>query len=161
MKWMVANVVGKKYSEVDRAYLAGFVDADGAVMAHIEPHQEKKFKFRIRLELKITQKNNKVLLYFCQKYNCGSVIKNRSVYDWRIRDQKDVAWLLHFLKPYSRSKQKQIEKALIIVESEIKSKADLLRMARLADALSRFNVRSTNRRKNYTAKIQEYFSRND
>jgi hypothetical protein len=161
MKWMVANVVGKKYSEVDRAYLAGFVDADGAIMAYIEPHQEKKFKFRVRLELKITQKNNATLLYFYQKYNCGNVVKNRSVYDWRVRSQKDVAWLLHFLKPYSRSKQRQIEKALMIVENKIKSKTDLLRMARLADTLSRFNVRSTNRRKNYTAKIQEYFSCND
>ena len=30
---------------------------------------------------------------------------------------------------------------------------DLIRMARLADALSRFNVRSKNRRKNYASMI--------
>lgn len=153
--------MGKEYSEVDRAYLAGFIDADGAIMACIEPHREKKFRFRVRLELKITQKNKKIPSYFCKKYKKGGVIKSRSVYEWRIRDQKDVAFLLNLIEPYSLSKKEQIKKAIMIFESKINSKNDLLRIARLADALSGFNVRSANRRKNFTAKIQEYFSRND
>ena len=45
----MVNTVGKGCSEVDRAYLAGFLDADGAIMAIIEKHQEKKFDFRIRI----------------------------------------------------------------------------------------------------------------
>ena len=40
----MANAVGKEYSEAKRAYLAGFLDADGAIMATIERHQEKKFR---------------------------------------------------------------------------------------------------------------------
>jgi hypothetical protein len=34
--------VGKKYSKVDCAYLAGLIDGDGAIMAIIEPHNVKK-----------------------------------------------------------------------------------------------------------------------
>ena len=42
---MRANAVGKECAEVDRAYLAGLIDGDGAIMAIIEPHSEKKFRF--------------------------------------------------------------------------------------------------------------------
>ena len=48
--------MGRILSEADRAYLAGLIDADGAIMASIEKHREKKFGFRVRVTLKITQK---------------------------------------------------------------------------------------------------------
>lgn len=161
LKWMVVNAVGKKYSEADRAYLAGFIDADGAIMAYIEPHREKKFKFRIRLEIKVTQKEQATLAHLCEEYGKGVIVKNRSTYDWRIRTRSDVVSLLHLIHPYSVAKQRQVNIALQIAEGEINSKEDLLRIAKLADTLARFNVRSANRRKNHTSKIQEYFSRND
>jgi len=158
---MEANVVGKEYSEVDRAYVAGFVDADGAVMAHIEPHHEKRFKFRIRLEFKITQRDRHVLDYFHKKFQTGHVVQNRSAFDWRTRAQDDVVRMLELIRPYSVVKRKQIDIALTIAKSKINSKQDLLRVAKLADTLSKFNVRSANRRRNYAIKIQEYFSCND
>jgi len=46
---MRANAVGKKCSEVEKAYIAGFLDADGAIMAFIEPHREKRFGFCVRV----------------------------------------------------------------------------------------------------------------
>ena len=60
---MRANSVGKSYSEVDLAYVAGLIDGDGAVMACIEPHNEKKFRFRVRVVLKVTQKYKKDLVF--------------------------------------------------------------------------------------------------
>ena len=39
---MKVHPVGKRLSEVERAYIAGFLDADGAIMASIERHPEKK-----------------------------------------------------------------------------------------------------------------------
>lgn len=50
--------MGKKCSEVERAYLAGFLGADGVIMALIEKHSEKHFKFRVRVRVvvKITQR---------------------------------------------------------------------------------------------------------
>ena len=54
---------------------------------------------------------------------------------------------------YSQGKQKQIILALEILQSSITSKADLVRIARLADTLSSYNVRSFGRRKNYASKI--------
>lgn len=50
--------VGKGCSEVDRAYIAGLFDCDGAIMASIESHKEKKYGFRVRVILKLTQKKS-------------------------------------------------------------------------------------------------------
>jgi len=47
-------------TDVERAYLAGFFDADGAIMASIERHAEKRYGFRVRLLIKIAQKNRDI-----------------------------------------------------------------------------------------------------
>ena len=158
---MKASAVGKRCSVAERAYCAGLIDGDGAIMALIEPHSEKKFRFRVRIELKITQKNARDLVFLCKLLGCGSVRQNRTTSDWLTRDQKEVARILELIRPYSKMKLKQIQYALEIVRTPIKERSDLMRVARLADALSKFNVRSKKRRKNYAAKVQEHFSSND
>jgi len=155
------NTVGKDAFEVDRAYTAGFLDADGSIMATIERHSEKRFGFRIRVAVKVTQKEEHTLEWFLKRYKIGSIRSNRTTYDWLVRDQGDVLHFLQAIAPYVKSKRKQLQYALQVLEMNINSQEDLVEAARLADALSRFNVRSKNRRKNYVAMIEEAFSRND
>ncbi len=159
---MNASAVGKKYSEATRAYLAGLIDGDGAIMATIEPHHEKKFHFRIRIELKITQKEKKYLEFIPKILKCGSIrTSKKAVSDWITRDQQEISKILLLIQPYSKMKQQQIKIALKIIDISIKKRQDLMRVAHLADALSRFNVRSKNRRKNHASMIDDYFSPND
>ena len=159
---MNASAVGKKCSVAERAYLAGLIDGDGAIMAIIEPHSEKKFRFRVRIELKITQKDRKYMEFIPKTFGCGSIrTSKKAVSDWITRDQKEIARILSLIKPYSRMKQQQIIIAMKIIDTSVRKRHDLLRVARLADSLSRFNVRSKNRRKNYVSMIEEYFSPND
>ena len=150
---MKVNAVGKMNSEVDQAYLAGLIDGDGAIMATIEKHSEKKFGYRVRVEIKITQKESRVLYLLAKKFNIGRVSVNRTTFDWVIRDQRHTHLILEHISKYSLAKQKQIKLALKILDSKINTKADLIRIARLADTLSRFNVRSKDRRKNYASMI--------
>jgi len=158
---MKVNVVGKNYSEAERAYLAGFIDADGAIMATIEHHKEKRFRFRVRVILKITQCNKSSLDWFIQTFKVGAIRKNRTAYDWLIRNQKDVNYLLNLIEPFSKTKARQVDIAKTILAKSVNKKEDLLKIARSADALSKFNVRSKGRRKNHATMIQEYFSCND
>lgn len=158
---MRANSVGKMCSEVDLAYVAGLVDGDGAIMACIEPHNEKKFRFRVRVILKVTQKHKKDLVFLTKLFGCGGVRQNRTTFDWILRDQKSLAITLSNLLPYSRSKTRQIKLALKILSMKIESQKDLVQVAKTADTLSRFNVRSNNRRKNHVTMIQEHISSND
>ena len=163
---MRANAVGKSCSEVERAYIAGFLDADGAIMAVIERHREKRFGFRIRVALKVTQHDRKILDWIQRKLQVGIVRANRlgdtrQTFDLHIRDRGDAQQVLTMLFPHLRVKRRQAEIALRILDYKIESEKGLIRIARLADALSRFNVRSKNRRKNFVSKIQEHLSPND
>jgi len=158
---MKVNTVGKKFSEVERAYIAGFLDGDGCIMATIEKHSEKKFGFRVRVTLKISQSDRKIIDWFYSKSGVGYVQKNRTTHDWIVRDQSVVREIIQLLLPYLKVKKQQAQNAIIILNSKIISQQDLLRIARLADALSRLNTRSKGRRKNFAAMIQEDFSRND
>jgi hypothetical protein len=147
--------VGKPLSEVERAYLAGFLDGDGAIMALIERHAEKRFGFRIRLEVKATQYHERDVVWLPEQTGVGYIRRNLRTYEWIVRDQQAVAWLLKMIGPYTRCKQNQVALATEILQHPIVSRDDLIQVAQLADALSKFNVRSKNRRKNHAAMIEE------
>src|SRR3989344_752702 len=132
---MKANAVGKKCTEVERAYIAGFLDADGAIMAVIEPHTGKQHGFRVRLSLKVTQHDRKILDWIRRKIKVGIVRANRpgthlQTFDLHIRDQAHVASMLELLKPYLRVKRTQAQIALRILVSTRTTKKEILDVAR-------------------------------
>ena len=152
---MAVNAVGKEFFEAMYAYLAGFLDADGAIMATIEKHKEMKFGFRVRVVVKITQKNREILDWFCQTFKVGKVYRNRTTYDWMIKDKSEIRKILEDAKPYLRVKKIQAEKVLKIIDMVIDTKERLYEMAEIADSLSKFNVRSEKRRLNTAAMVKE------
>ena len=151
----------KMLSEVQRAYIAGLIDADGAIMALIERHPQKRFKFRVRVEMKLTQKQTPILRWLKSKLALGSIKKNRTTFDWLTRDQQEIQSLLTSLLPFLKVKRRQAEIALRIIATSVNSKKDLLKVARLADALSINNPRSRNRRKNFAAMVEDSIYPND
>lgn len=94
------NAEINQLSAVDCAYIAGFFDADGAIMACIEKHSEKKFGFRIRLTIKITQKSKNLLEEIQKQIGLGYVRANRAVYEYDIKDQQDVGAFIDLIYPY-------------------------------------------------------------
>jgi hypothetical protein len=155
MSFLEVNTVGKPLSEVERAYLAGLLDGDGAIMALIERHREKRFGFRVRVEANATQSHKCDVAWLPEKTGVGYIRRNLRTYQWVVRDQLAVRWLLEMIAPYTRCKQNQVALAFQILDHPIASREDLIQVARLADALSKFNVRSRLRRKNHAAMIEE------
>ena len=156
------NPVRKIFSEVNKAYISGLLDGDGAIMACIEKHAEKKFGFRIRICIKISQNNLKILNWCKIKTGIGNVrfVKNNE-YEWITRNQEDAKFLLELFIPYLKIKNKQAKLAQKILNTETKTIKNLLKNAKLADALSKLNVRSQGRRKNFMTMIQDSISPND
>lgn len=152
----------KILSEVNKAYISGLIDGDGAIMACIERHAEKKFGFRIRIYIKITQNNDKILNWCKFVTGMGNIrnVRNKE-HEWLVRTQEDANLLLEFLIPYLRVKKKQAKLARKILNTKIKSAKKLLKIAELADSLSKLNVRSQGRRKNFAIMIQKSISPND
>jgi len=157
-----ANPVRKIFSEVNKAYISGLLDGDGAIMACIEKHAEKKFGFRIRIYIKISQNNEKILNWCKFVTGMGNVrnVKGKE-YEWRIRDQIDARLLLDWLILYLRIKKRQAVLATRILDTKIENAKQLLKIAKLADTLSALNVRSEGRRKNVATMIQDSISPND
>ena len=158
----MANPMRKIISEVNKAYIAGLLDGDGAIMACIEKHAEKKFGFRVRIYIKISQNNEKILNWCKYITGAGNVrhVKGDE-FEWRTRNQIDAGLLLDWLAPYLRIKKRQAILAKRILAVKIENAKQLLKTAKLADALSVLNVRSQGRRKNMMTMIQETISPND
>jgi len=153
--------VGKTIPEVQKAYLAGFIDGDGAIMALIERHPAKRFGFRVRVWVKTTQLRQQDVAWLREEFGFGQVHASRECWEWLVKDQTAVGWLLGAIAPYARAKARQIELAQEILHHRIISIEDLQQVAEMADALAALNVRSRGRRQNTAAMIQGFVSRND
>ncbi|MDP3244837.1 MAG: LAGLIDADG family homing endonuclease, partial [bacterium] len=151
----------KILSKIDRAYLAGLIDGDGAIMACIEKHKEKKFGFRVRIAIKISQNNDAVLKWSKRTIGFGHIRHNRTQYEWYSLDQLAIEKFLKLMVNYLKVKQKQAKLAIKIIRTKILTISNLIKVAKMADQLSKFNVRSAGRRKNFARMIEESISPND
>lgn len=135
------------YSMTDRAYLAGFFDGDGAIMAIIERTAEKRFGYRIRLQAKITQKGREILDELQNLFGIGRVKVFRAAHEWYIKDRQAVLFLIDLIIPYSRVKYNQLllAKQIAVKLEHVNTKEDLGEIVRLAYSLSSYNVRSKRR----------------
>ena len=160
------NTVDKKYSEVFLSWLAGFFEGDGSIICYVDKARGYKFKFRIRIIIKLSQKSNKVLDEIKKDLELGNINLNRkknnklNYFDLIIANQDEVLLFINLIKPYVRFKQNQLEIAKIILSKRklISSEKDLLLLAKLADSLSILNIRTNNDGNKYTTMIKEYFN---
>jgi hypothetical protein len=99
------NTVDKKYSEVFLAWLSGFFEGDGTILCYVDKAKGYKFKFRIRVIIKLSQKSNNVLNDIRKDLELGNVILNRrkdsklNYFDLVINNQEDVLLFINLIKP--------------------------------------------------------------
>ena len=133
------------------AYIAGFLDGDGAISALIEKHSEKKYGFRVRVSLDFYQheSNVEVLNYIRDFFGEGSLRKSiNRTQKLSIRNQETLKRILPGLYKFSVIKKKQIAMAIKILNSVTKSRKGLISLAQRADSLAALNIRSKGIRKN-------------
>ena len=73
-----------------------------------------------------------------------------------IKGKAEIRYLLESVKPFLRVKKVQAESVLTIIDKVIENYEDLCEMAKIADSLSKLNVRSEGRRLNNAAMVKEY-----
>src|ERR1700716_3316267 len=74
----MVHPVGKTIPEVQKAYLAGFIDGDGAIMALLERHPAKRFGFRVRIWVKATQLRHDDVVWLRDELGFGQVRPSRN-----------------------------------------------------------------------------------
>ena len=121
----------------------------------------KRFGVRVRVWVKATQLRQCDVSWLREELEIGRDQAGHNCWEWLVKDQSDVRWLLEAIRPFARVKARQVEIGLAILNHRINSRDDLANVAELADALSLLNVRSRGRRQNTAAMIQGMVSRND
>src|SRR3989338_698001 len=145
-------------TEVEKAYVAGLLDGDGSIMAHIEPRRDCRFGYRIRVVVKFSQheSNDATLNELKQLCGDGYVSQaNKHVRELALKSATSVRRLLQALEPYVRIKRTQVKRALELLEllEDVKTLEQFKRAASVADAISAANLKSSSRRKHSSQSI--------
>ena len=134
----------KNLTTTERAYLAGFLDADGSIFAQLVRGNDLKYKFRIRVSIGLYQ--HKKYKWFLQQYKkdfkCGS-IRERSdnMTEYIITANDPVKNLLLQIRDDLVLKKRQANLILEILEQKkhIQSKTDFIEVCRLTDKVAELN----------------------
>ena len=146
-------------TEVEKAYVAGFLDGDGSVMAHIVPHRECRFGYAIRVVVKFSQHEDHAGTLVALKQLCGDGFlsqANKHVRELALKSSHSVERLLREIEPYVRIKRTQVERALVLIDrlKHIQTADEFRQAAEMADTISAANLKSRSRRKHTSQTIR-------
>ncbi len=131
-------------SNEEKAYIAGFLDGDGCIMAQLVRHKDYIYGFQIRVSIVFYQKQShqEILSWLKSKLDYGYIrLRNDGMAEYTIVGPKEAREVLKLLVPYLRLK-KVLAKQVIKLIDEMPSKmtvAELLRLSVLVDQTATFN----------------------
>ena len=134
----------KHLTPTERAYLAGFLDADGSLFAQLVRGKDLKYKFRIRVSIGFYQhqKYKWFLKRYQKEFKCGS-IRERSdnMTEYIITANDPVKNLLFQIRDNLVLKKRQANLILEILEQKkhVRSKTDFIEVCRLTDKVAELN----------------------
>jgi hypothetical protein len=146
----------------EKAYIAGFLDGDGCVMAQLVKHKDYKFGFQIRVSIVFYQKssNQKILSWLKSKLKFGYIRqRNDGMSEYTIVGPIKVRETLVLLLPFLRLKSGLAQKVIKLV-NQLPSKIDekkLLRLSKLVDETAKFTY--SKKRTNTSLTVQEYLQK--
>lgn len=151
----------KTLAVAQASYLAGFIDADGSIVAQIIPRKDYLLKFQIRVSVLCIQKMNRVHHLKDFQFEIGKgTIRDRGdgVGEFAIVGQKNVSEVLKQIQPYLRNKKKQANLVLRICEQLDQTKNNpqkFLELCELADHIAVLN--DSKNRTNTTETVRTVF----
>jgi hypothetical protein len=113
-KPLKGNTVGSR-SDIEKAYIAGFLDGDGSLMLQVKQRSDTRRGYRLMATICLYQdsRHDKDLYWMQGILHAGYISKrNDGMTELRINGFKTVADILNDLKPYIRFKKLQA-KAMI------------------------------------------------
>jgi len=146
-----------------KAYIAGFLDGDGCLMAQLVKREENKFGFQIRLSLVFYQhvQNIKHLEWLKSLLKDGYIRKrNDNMAEYTIVGIKPVIKVIDEILPYLRLKKKQAQNLLLFKEMASKpSKEQFIKFCKLVDNTAKYNF--SKKRKIFTPQVLRYLDDNN
>lgn len=148
-------------SDEEKAYIAGFLDGDGSIMAQIISRKDYRLRYQIRVSIVFYQKTNHqdFLLWLKEQLGYGYVrMRNDGMSEYTIVGLREVEFVLKLLYPFLRLKKalaKDVMNLICIHPSQRKmSVQQLVRLSKLVDKTALFNY--SKKRTNTSAEVIAY-----
>jgi len=151
-------------SNEELAYIAGFLDGDGCVMAQLVRRKDYIYGYQIRTSIVFYQKsrNQRILQWLKSRLNFGYIRQRKDgMTEYTIVGLKEVEAVLKILLPHLRLKKELAENVLRLIEAHPKrmTPEELVRLSKLVDNTARFNY--SKKRTNTSQTIRAYLEKAD
>jgi hypothetical protein len=130
----------------EKAYIAGFLDGDGSIMAQLVFRKDYKLRYQIRVSIVFYQKTShqKILLWLKERLNYGYVrMRNDGMSEYTIVGLSEVAHVLTLLYPFLRLKKVLAKEVLTLIERHPSARrmtaSKLINLSKLVDSTAKFN----------------------
>ena len=131
-------------SSTQKAYIAGFLDADGSIYVRLKPNETYKYKFQVAPSVVFYQHSSeRVFLEKLQKLMQIGYLRDRNdeITELTVGDRPSIRRLLKWTTPYLRLKKLQAKLMLEILDKseQVKSGKDFYKVSKLIDQFGRLN----------------------
>ena len=133
-------------SDEEKAYIAGFLDGDGSIMAQLVSRKDYKLGYQIRVSVVFYQKttHRKFLLWLKERLDYGYVrIRNDGMSEYTIVGLREVEYVLTLLHPFLRLKKALARDVLDLIRQHPAQRkmtaSKLINLSHLVDKTASFN----------------------
>ena len=150
-------------SNEEKAYIAGFLDGDGSIMAQLVSRKDYKLGYQIRVSVVFYQKSThqEFLLWLKEQLGYGYVRRrNDGMGEYTIVGLREVEYVLALLYPFLRLKKALAKDVLKLIKQHPPQRKmtvlKLISLSKLVDKTASFNY---SKRRTITSAVVIAFSR--
>jgi hypothetical protein len=145
------------------AYIAGFLDGDGSIMAQLVARKDYRLGYQIRVSIVFYQKHShqEILFWLKEQLQFGYIrSRNDGMVEYTIVGLNEVEKVLKLLYPKLRLKKRLASEVLRLISLHPKKMTakKLLRLASLVDKTAEFNY--SKKRTNTSETLKRYLNDN-
>ena len=141
----------------EKAYIAGFLDGDGSIMAQLVFRKDYKLGYQIRVSVVFYQKSNNqsILLWLKEQLGYGYIRdRNDGMTEYTVVGLREVKYILTLLYPFLRLKKNLAKEVLELIERHPSSRkmttSKLISLSKLVDKTAHFNY---SKKRTITSKV--------
>lgn len=153
-------------SNEEKAYIAGFLDGDGSIMAQLVSRKDYRLRYQIRVSIVFYQKtvHQEILLWLKEQLGYGYIRTRRDgMSEYTIVGLREVEFVLKLLYPFLRLKKALACDVLNIIDihpTQRKMTANqLVNLSKLVDKTATFNY--SKKRTNTSAIVIAFLMQQD
>lgn len=152
----------RSVSNEELAYIAGFLDGDGCVMAQLVHRKDYIYGYQVRTSIVFYQKSrNQRILHWLKSQLKFGYIRHRKdgMTEYTIVGLREVKSILTTLLPYLRLKKELAEEIITLIRSHPKRMTPeaLVPLSKMVDKTARFNY--SKKRTNTSETVRQYLKK--